>query len=74
MNEEVLDAVGELVNIIAGGAKAKLEQHKLELSLPNVVTGLSYDIHFPSQVKPLLIGFSCDWGEVVVEIGFSNME
>jgi len=35
----ISDGVGELVNIIAGNAKAKLAGHSLSLSLPTVIRG-----------------------------------
>ena len=38
VNEEEVDAVGELTNMVAGGAKAQFEQDQLTASLPSVVT------------------------------------
>jgi CheY-specific phosphatase CheX len=37
--DDVVDAVGELVNIIAGNAKAGLEDYKLMISLPSIIQG-----------------------------------
>ena len=39
LTADVIDAVGELTNVIAGAAKSKLEEFHLGVSLPNVVTG-----------------------------------
>jgi chemotaxis protein CheX len=50
MDEEVIDAIGELVNIIAGNAKQRLENDfNLVISLPSVVTGAGHEIKFPSE-------------------------
>jgi chemotaxis protein CheX len=70
INSDVTDAVGELTNMIVGGAKAKLEHFALSVSLPNVVTGKGHCIEFPSEAPPICIPFDCEWGRVVVEVGF----
>ena len=69
INSDVTDAVGELTNMIAGAAKAQLEQLALSVSLPSVITGKGHCIEFPSAAPPLCIPFDCKWGRVVVEVG-----
>jgi chemotaxis protein CheX len=69
LNRDVTDAVGELVNIIAGSAKAKLEHLDLSVSLPTVITGKFHCIEFPTKVIPICIPFSSPWGEISVEVG-----
>jgi chemotaxis protein CheX len=71
VNEEVLDAVGELTNMIAGAAKAQLEELEMRVSLPNVITGRDHLIHFPSNVTPIVIAFDTDWGPLSVEVGLA---
>jgi len=70
VNEEVVDAVGELTNMVAGGAKAQLEEFQLRIGLPNVVTGRDHEIHFPLEATPIRILFESDWGPLSVEVGF----
>ena len=70
-NEEVLDAVGELTNMVAGAAKAELEDYDLAVSLPNVITGPSHEVHFPSEVTPISIAFETDWGPLSLEVGLA---
>ena len=72
INGEVTDAVGELANIIAGGAKAKLEHLELSVSLPTVITGKHYCVDFPSKVTPICIPFDSSWGSITVEVGISE--
>lgn len=67
---EVIDAVGELVNIIAGQAKAELAEYKLAISLPNVVTGEGHEVRFPSSAPPLCVPFETDHGPLRLEVGF----
>lgn len=69
IDADVVDAVGELANIVAGGAKAQLEQLALSVSLPTVITGKDHCIEFPSDVTPVCIPFHCEWGTVTVEVG-----
>lgn len=69
VNAEVVDAIGELTNIIAGNAKAQLEHLALSVSLPTVITGSDVSIEFPRDVTPICIPFGCSWGEVAVEVG-----
>ena len=73
IDDDVLDAVGELTNIIAGGAKAELAEYELAVSLPNVITGREHEIHFPSNVHPICIPFKTDWGEMTLEVGLATV-
>ncbi len=70
VNEDVLDAVGELANVIAGQAKAELDQYDLSVSLPNVITGDGHEIRFPSSAPPLVVPFKTDFGPLRLEVGF----
>ncbi len=69
INRDVTDAVGELVNIIAGSAKAKLEHLELSVSLPTVIACRDHCIDYPSRVTPICIPFSSPWGEITVDVG-----
>jgi chemotaxis protein CheX len=72
INDDVVDAVGELANMVAGAAKAELEEYSLAVSLPNVITGRDHEIHFPSNVTPICIPFSSDWGPLALEVGLTT--
>ena len=71
LNADVFDAVGELTNVVAGNAKAQLEEYKLSLSLPNVINGNETELHFPENCQPITIPFTTDFGPLAVEIGFT---
>lgn len=72
INGDVVDAVGELANIIAGRAKSQLEELDLSVSLPSVITGKSHCIQFPTKVIPICIPFDSQWGPITVEVGLSE--
>jgi chemotaxis protein CheX len=71
VNDDVTDAVGELANMVAGAAKAQLAELEMSVSLPSVITGTNYHVRFPSEVKPICIAFSCEWGPLVLEVGLT---
>jgi chemotaxis protein CheX len=71
-NADVFDAVGELTNVIAGNAKAQLEEYKLSLSLPNVIFGKDAELRFPDKCVPISIPFQTDFGPMAIEIGFTE--
>lgn len=71
LNGDVVDAVGELTNMVAGAAKAKLEEFNLSISLPNVVLGKGHEVHFPSNVTPICVPYTCAWGDLAIEVGLA---
>lgn len=73
INDEVVDVVGELTNVVAGGAKAQLEQYELSISLPNVITGSHHEIRFPSNVSPICVPFQTPWGPLALEVGLAEV-
>jgi chemotaxis protein CheX len=72
IDSDVVDAVGELTNMIAGSAKAQLEHLQMSLSLPNVIVGHDHQIAFPGDVTPIGVPFDCSWGPVCVQFGLSE--
>jgi chemotaxis protein CheX len=59
LDDEVLDAIGEIVNIIAGNAKQGLEEaFRLVISLPTIVQGKEHLVRWPnSQARIICIPF-----------------
>lgn len=74
VDDEVLDAVGELANVIAGQAKTDLAQYDLSVSLPNVIIGEGHEIRFPSSTPPLAVPFKTDFGPLRLEVGFEPIQ
>ncbi len=73
IDDNVVDAVGELTNMIAGAAKAKLEQFDMSVSLPNVIVGRNHVIQFPSRCPPIRIPFHCEWGQLGLIVGLADV-
>jgi len=73
LGNEVLDGVGELVNIIAGNAKQDLLDFRIEISLPGVVTGKSYKIHWPEGIPVVAIPFKTELGPFTVSVSLKDI-
>jgi chemotaxis protein CheX len=72
LDSDVVDAVGELTNMVAGSAKTQLAEHELSIGLPTVICGKTNSINFPSGAPALVIPFDSDLGPVCVEVGISE--
>lgn len=72
IDAEVCDAVGELTNMIAGGAKARLEHLELSISIPNIVCGVDHSVAYPSNIQPICIQFESELGPFSIEFGFTS--
>jgi chemotaxis protein CheX len=69
INDDVVDAVGELANMIVGRAKSKLETSCLSITVPTVVVGNNQHLCFPEKVIPVRVGFRSEAGSLNLEIG-----
>ena len=72
LGSEVLDGVGELVNIIAGNAKKDLTDFRISISLPGVITGNSYRINWPKGYPVITIPFTCELGDFTVNVSLKE--
>ncbi len=71
MNDEVVDAISEIVNMVAGSAKARLASDPpLELGLPTVVDGCGYKLKYPSKSVWLEVAFASDDGPFSMEVTY----
>jgi chemotaxis protein CheX len=61
-DEEIMDALGELINIVAGNLRAFLPQ-PCQLSLPAVIDGWDYTLSFPGGKGVNQILFECGTGQ-----------
>ncbi len=67
-DENFADAVGELANMIAGGAKAKMEGDDISISCPSVVIGSDYTVQRPRQASCVCIPCRSPLGEFDLNI------
>jgi len=72
VNDEVTDAISEMVNMVAGSAKAKFNHDPpLELGLPTVVEGSGYRLRYPTKSVWLAVPFSSDAGDFTMEVTYN---
>ena len=69
-HEDFADAVGELVNMVSGGAKAQFEGKEVSISCPSVVIGAKHAVYSPKDMVKIVIPFTTDCGEFAVEVAF----
>ncbi len=67
-HEDFADAVGELVNMISGGAKSQFKSKSVSISCPSVVIGSDHLVFSRKDVVCIHIPCSCDSGEFAVEV------
>ncbi|MDA3940793.1 MAG: chemotaxis protein CheX [Spirochaetia bacterium] len=72
LGSEVLDGVGELINIVAGNAKKDLLDFKIVISLPGVITGNDYRIHWPEQVPVISVPFITSAGDFTLNVSLKD--
>jgi chemotaxis protein CheX len=67
-SDDFADAIGELVNMISGNAKAEFQRKGVSISCPSVVVGSDHRVSSPSDTACVMIPCTTDCGEVVLEI------
>jgi chemotaxis protein CheX len=74
--QEVLDAAGELTNMISGVARTNLEKMGLQVyaAIPSVVFGKDHTIRHILQSPSIVIPFSTSSGEFVVDVCIRTTE
>ncbi len=68
INSDVLDLVGELANMIGGGAKDRLDLPGVVLGLPTTVSGKDYRISFKPDVEIETVQFQTPSGPLTILI------
>jgi chemotaxis protein CheX len=70
----VTDAIGEMVNIVAGNAKKGLEQYRLVISLPSIVKGKNHVIAWPARGIPVIgVPFKTTLEPCHLSVGLENI-
>jgi len=72
---EIVDAIGELTNIISGQARKEFEKSNINLkaAIPTVMVGKDVEIHFITKVPILSLPFffNTDHGRETLHVDFS---
>ncbi|MHC4976593.1 MAG: chemotaxis protein CheX [Planctomycetota bacterium] len=72
-DETCADAIGELVNMISGGAKAKFEGRNVSMSCPSVVVGTGHTVAIQKEIPCVVIPCDTECGTFNVEIALKDM-
>ncbi len=72
--EDFADAVGELINMISGNAKAEFQRKSVSISVPSVVIGAGHRVASSSGTPCVVIPCNTDCGEVVLEVSLREAE
>ena len=62
------DAIGELVNMVTGGAKGQFEGKRVNITCPSVVVGQAHRVFSRKDVVCITIPCDCDCGNFNVEV------
>ncbi len=70
INDDVRDIVGELANIVAGGAKKEYSEMRLsfDISIPTVVMGNAHTITHKAGTPVVIVPFKLEGSSFVMEI------
>ncbi len=67
-NPDFADAIGELVNMVAGNAKADFSGKAVSISCPSVIIGQHHAVSSGSDTPCVIIPCQTDCGELAIEI------
>lgn len=76
MSKDVVDAVGEFVNMIAGSSKRVFAEQgmKYNIGIPSVITGKNHIINRPSNVVCIGVTFHVNEQTFVIEVALKMKE
>ncbi len=72
VGDNLPDAVGELVNMVSGGAKGQFKDRKVSISCPSVVLGKNHTVARPKDVPCIMIPCESDCGAFAVEVALQD--
>lgn len=72
LGAEILDGVGEMINIIAGNAKKDLAEFRIVISLPGIITGNDYKINWPQGVPVISIPYESELGPFAINVSIKE--
>ena len=72
VNEEITDLVGEITNMVTGGAKRMLSEKGIEFDMatPMVVSGTNHTINHKAEGPIVIIPLSSEFGKAYIEFSF----
>ena len=71
-HEDFADAIGELVNMVSGGAKAKFTNRKVSITCPSVIVGEHHTVSGRKDIVTIHIPVDCDLGTFSVDVSIRD--
>lgn len=71
-HDDFADAIGELVNMVAGGAKGMFHDRSTSISCPSVVVGKEHTIRRPKDIPCISIPCETDCGALSIEVSIQD--
>ncbi len=72
--EDLMDGFGEILNIIAGAAAAKLKDLEVNLALPTVLIGTNQKVHSQQSSPWIVIPMTFpEWGKFNIEVSMEEV-
>lgn len=74
VNREITDLVGEITNMVTGGAKRLLSEKgfEFEMATPMVVSGKNHTIHHKAKGAVIIIPLNSEYGKAFIEFSFDG--
>lgn len=72
IRSDVSGVIGEIVNIVAGAAKAELSQFQIQISLPSVLLGEAQAHPMLKGIVPMVVPFQCPQGNFNLVVRFQS--
>ncbi len=72
VNDEITDLIGEITNMVTGGAKRMLSEKGFEFDMatPMVVSGANHTIHHKAEGPVVIIPLGSEYGKAYIEFSF----
>ncbi len=75
VNDSVIDCVGEITNMLTGGAKAILAQkgHKFELAIPSMISGRNHTVSHHTTGQVICVPLDTPAGSFSIEVCYEEI-
>jgi chemotaxis protein CheX len=74
LDKDVVDAIGELANIVAGYAKRGLSEFNISISLPSVILGTGHQVMEPKDVFSFIVPFETPMGGFHLAVSLKSVD
>ena len=73
INESVVDVVGELTNVVCGGAKKSFTEkgYDFNLAIPHILHG-DHEVNHHFSGPTVVVNFATDFGDLFIEVCFEK--